>query len=177
VHRIDKETSGIVVFARTPEAAQHLGRQFRNHSIERVYVAIVRGRPSDGRIESWLVRDRGDGRRGSSSDLQGDRSVTHIKTIKSLGKLTLVECRLESGRTHQIRIHLGEAGCPLAGESVYDRPIHGRPIAHPSGAKRVLLHAAVMGLVHPETGQSMKWESGMPADMKSIIRKFEKDVT
>lgn len=177
VHRIDKETSGLVVFARTSEAAQHLGRQFRNHTIKRIYLAIVRGCPSDSRIESVLVRDRGDGRRGSATDQPGERAVTHVKTLESLGSLSLIECRLETGRTHQIRIHLGEAGCPLAGERVYDRPIHGRPFPDPSGAKRVMLHAAVLGLSHPVTGKMLKWESPLPADMKAIVSTFRSNAT
>ena len=107
--------------------------------IEQIYFAIVRGRPKDGRIESWLVRDRGDGRRGSGSGSNetGERAVTHVRLLKQLGPLSLVECRLESGRTHQIRIHLGEAGCPLAGETIYDRPTHGKPCPDPSGGRGV----------------------------------------
>jgi 23S rRNA pseudouridine1911/1915/1917 synthase len=170
VHRIDKETSGIVVFARTPEAAQHLGRQFRNHTIERIYLAIVRGRPRDGRIESWLIRDRGDGRRGSGPKESGERAITHVRSLQDLGSLSLVECKLETGRTHQIRIHLGEAGCPLAGERIYDRPIHGQPHPDPSGAPRVLLHAAVLGLTHPMTGKPLRWESKIPEDFSRTLK-------
>src|SRR5262249_11800516 len=116
VHRIDKETSGLVVFALTPQAEAHLGRQFRAHSIGRRYLALVRGRAVSQRIESWLVRDRGDGRRGSGAPGEGQRAVTHVSVIEELGDYTLVECRLETGRTHQVRIHLGEAGTPLCGE-------------------------------------------------------------
>lgn len=169
VHRIDKETSGLVVFARSPEAAKHLGRQFRNHTIERTYLAIVRGQFNDGRIESWLVRDRGDGRRGSGSKDQGRQAISHVRTIKSLGPLSLIECRLETGRTHQIRIHLGEAGCPLAGDRVYDRPIHGKPLPDPSGAKRVLLHAASLGFTHPATEKAVRWESEVPREMRELL--------
>lgn len=170
VHRIDKETSGLVVFARTPDAAKHLGRLFRNHDIERTYVAIVRGHPNDGRIESWLVRDRGDGRRGSGDKTTGERAVTHVRVIKQLGPLSLIECRLETGRTHQIRIHLGEAGFPLAGERIYDRPVHGKPLPDASGAKRVLLHATSLGFKHPDTGKMMRWSSEMPKDMRSLAK-------
>jgi 23S rRNA pseudouridine1911/1915/1917 synthase len=169
VHRIDNETSGLLVFARTPEAAKHLGRQFRNHTIERTYLAIVRGQPTEGRIESWLVRDRGDGRRGSGAKEQGRRAVTHVRVIKPLGSLSLIECRLETGRTHQIRIHLGEAGCPLAGDRVYDRPMHGKPLPDSSAAKRVLLHATSLGFEHPGTGKQVRWESEMPREMSEIV--------
>ena len=137
VHRLDKETSGLVVFARTRPAESNLGKQFRAHSIERRYLAIVRGRAEPGRIESFLIDDRGDGRRGSTTEPgQGKRAVTHVCVIEKLGDYTLVECRLETGRTHQVRIHLAERGTPLCGERVYDRPLHGKPLADGSGAGR-----------------------------------------
>ncbi len=168
VHRIDKETSGLVVFARTPAAAQDLGRQFRGHSIERRYLALVRGTAKSDRIETALVRDRGDGRRGSGTD-GGQRAVTHVRVVENLGDFTLVECRLETGRTHQVRIHLGERGTPLCGERVYDRPLHGAPVPDASGAKRPLLHAARLGFNHPATGKIMVWEARIPEDMALLI--------
>ncbi|MGL4552094.1 MAG: RluA family pseudouridine synthase, partial [Gemmataceae bacterium] len=119
VHRLDKETSGLVVFARTPAAEGRLGEQFRGHSIERRYRAIVRGAAVSGRIESTLVADRGDGRRGSGPG-PGQHAVTHVTLVERLGPFSLVECRLETGRTQQVRIHLGEAGTPLCGERLYD---------------------------------------------------------
>jgi 23S rRNA pseudouridine1911/1915/1917 synthase len=106
VHRIDKDTSGLVILARTPEAESRLGKQFRSHSVERTYLALVRGVAKDQRIESNLVRDRGDGRRGSGPG--GQNAITHVRVLQRLGACTLVECRLETGRTHQVRIHLGE---------------------------------------------------------------------
>lgn len=169
VHRIDKDTSGLVVFARNPQAEKYLGDQFRGHTVERRYLAIVRGAPKQDRVESWLVADRGDGRRGSGPTGQGQRAVTYVKIVERLGPLSLVECRLETGRTHQVRIHLGEIGCPLAGERIYDRPVNGAPLPDPSGAKRFALHAAVIGINHPETGRNMKWESPLPDDMQQII--------
>jgi 23S rRNA pseudouridine1911/1915/1917 synthase len=175
VHRIDKETSGLVVFAHTPGAASHLGKQFRAHSTERRYLAVVRGRAKAGRIESHLVRDRGDGRRGSSSAPGGERAVTHVRVIEELGEYTLVECRLETGRTHQVRIHLGEAGTPLCGERIYDRPLHGKPLPDRSGARRPLLHAAVLGIDHPATGKRMEWEAPLPADMRELLGKLRKE--
>jgi 23S rRNA pseudouridine1911/1915/1917 synthase len=176
VHRLDKETSGLVVFARTVAAEGDLGRQFRAHSAERLYLALVRGRAKSGRIESWLIRDRGDGRRGSSvaqvEPGEGQRAVTHVRVIEEFDEFTLVECRLETGRTHQVRIHLGEAGTPLCGERVYDRPLNGRPLPDGSGAKRIMLHAATLGFDHPGTGKRVRWESPLPADMAGLIERL-----
>lgn len=171
VHRIDKETSGLVVFARSAEAERHLSEQFRAHTIERRYLALVRGRAASGRIESWIVRDRGDGRRGSADvPGEGQHAVTHVRLVEELGDYSLVECRLETGRTHQVRIHLGEAGTPLCGERVYDRPLNGRPLPDGSGAKRIMLHAARLGFVHPATGRPMSWEAPLPKDMADLLK-------
>jgi 23S rRNA pseudouridine1911/1915/1917 synthase len=174
VHRIDKDTSGLVVFALTSQAEAHLGRQFRQHTIERRYLALVRGRALSGRVESWLVRDRGDGRRGSGAVGEGQRAVTHVRVLEELGDYTLVECRLGTGRTHQVRIHLGEAGTPLCGERVYDRPINGRPLPDGSGAKRVMLHAAQLGFDHPTTGKRMTWDSDPPPDMAGLLERLRR---
>jgi 23S rRNA pseudouridine1911/1915/1917 synthase len=175
VHRLDKDTSGLVVFARTVEAERHLGRQFRAHRIERVYRAVVRGQAKDARIESWLVRDRGDSRRGSSAKPgEGQRAVTSVHVVEKLGDYTLFECRLETGRTHQVRIHLGEAGTPLCGERIYDRPLHGKPLPDGSGMKRVALHAAVLGFEHPATGRRMRWTSKLPKDMADLVERLRR---
>ena len=167
VHRIDKETSGLVVLARTSEAESHLGKQFRAHTTGRRYLALVRGQAKEARIESQLVADRGDGRRGSGEG--GQVAITQVRVIEALGHFTLVECELETGRTHQVRVHLGEAGTPLCGERVYDRPLHGKPLPDPSGAKRPTLHAAYLALDHPATGKRMEWKAKMPKDMSELV--------
>lgn len=172
VHRLDKETSGLVVFARHVTAERLLGDQFRAHTVERKYLALVRGRAVDARLESSLVKDRGDGRRGSGEG--GQHAVTHVRVLEELGAFTLVECRLETGRTHQVRIHLGEAGSPLCGERVYDRPLHGRPLPDGSGIERVALHAATLGLDHPATGRRMNWESPLPADLATALERLRR---
>jgi 23S rRNA pseudouridine1911/1915/1917 synthase len=175
VHRIDKDTSGLVVFARNPRAESHLGRQFRAHTVQRLYLALVRGRARSARIESRLVNDRGDGRRGSTSEPEaGQLAVTHVRVVEELGDYTLVECRLETGRTHQVRIHFGEAGTPLCGERVYDRPPHSKPLPDGSGARRVALHAAVLGFEHPVTGRRMLWTSPLPTDISEIIARLRR---
>jgi 23S rRNA pseudouridine1911/1915/1917 synthase len=170
VHRLDKETSGLVVFARTVAAERHLGGQFRRHTVERRYLALVRGAAQSRRIESWLVRDRGDGRRGSGTKLgEGQHAVTHVRVVEKLGEYTLVECRLETGRTHQVRIHLGEAGTPLCGDHLYDRPLHGKPLPDASGAQRVALHATSLGFEHPVTGKRMMWKAPLAPDMEALL--------
>jgi 23S rRNA pseudouridine1911/1915/1917 synthase len=175
VHRIDKETSGLVVFARTVEAERDLGQQFRAHATDRIYLALVRGKAKSARIESHLIRDRGDGRRGSTTKPgEGQRAITHVRVVEALGDYTLVECRLETGRTHQVRIHLAEAGMPLCGEHTYDRPLHGPPMPDGSGAKRILLHAARLGIEHPVTGKRMAWVSPLPKDMSAIRERLRK---
>jgi 23S rRNA pseudouridine1911/1915/1917 synthase len=175
VHRLDKETSGLVVFARTPEAEGHLGKQFRAHTTERIYLALIRGKAKNARIESWLVRDRGDGRRGTGTEPgAGQRAVTHVRVVEALGDFTLVECQLETGRTHQVRIHLGEAGTPLCGERVYDRPLNGRPVPDRSGAERIMLHAAVLGFEHPTTGERVRWKAALPKDMGDVLHRLRR---
>lgn len=171
VHRLDRDTTGLVVFARTPLAADHLTRQFKKHSAERRYIALTRGTPEPGRVESVLVPDRGDGRRGSTRKTNppdGKRAVTHVKVLEDLGDFTAVECRLETGRTHQVRIHLGELGTPLCGERVYDRAVNSKPVPDGSGAARPMLHAARLGFVHPGTGEPMGWEARPPADFAAV---------
>ncbi len=172
VHRLDRDTTGLVVFARTRAAADNLLKQFRRHTTERRYVALTRGIPEARRIESVLVRDRGDGRRGSTRELaprDGKRAVTHVSVQEAFGSFALVECRLETGRTHQVRIHLGEAASPLCGETVYDRPREGRPTADESGAKRPMLHAARLGFAHPESGEAVHWEQPPPDDFRALL--------
>jgi 23S rRNA pseudouridine1911/1915/1917 synthase len=172
VHRLDKETSGLVIFARTPEAARHLGAQMRTHTAERRYLALVRGQAKDATVDSWLVRDRGDGRRGSGAKVEGQRAVTHVHVLEQFDGFALLECQLETGRTHQVRIHLGEMGNPLCGERIYDRPLHGSPLPDGRGAKRIMLHAASLDFEHPATGQRMHWTSRMPRDMKELVEKL-----
>ena len=176
VHRLDRDTSGLVVFARTPQAARQLSEQLRSHRIERRYWAITRGIPPEGRLESWLVRDRGDGRRGSTTPnaAGAKRAVTYVQVIEKLGPFALVECRLETGRTHQVRIHLGEAGTPLCGERLYDRPLHGKPYPDASGATRPMLHACTLGFVHPITGESLLWEAPPPADFRELVERLRR---
>jgi 23S rRNA pseudouridine1911/1915/1917 synthase len=183
VHRLDRDTSGLVIFARNAIAARHLGEQFRSHTTDRKYVAVVRGQAKSERIESNLIAERGDGRRGSTASgnqaatggrksAGAQRAVTHVSVIEQLGDFTLVECRLETGRTHQVRIHLGERGRPICGERIYDRPLHGSPLPDGSGAKRLALHAASLSIRHPKTGKPMSWKAGLPPDMQGLLKEL-----
>jgi 23S rRNA pseudouridine1911/1915/1917 synthase len=174
VHRLDRETSGLMVFARTPEAEQHLIKQFSKHTVHRVYQAIALGRVEARTIESFLVRDRGDGLRGSTAKPdEGQRAVTHVRPIENLEGYTVVECQLETGRTHQIRIHLSEAGHMLCGERMYDQVlVEKRKVADPSGAPRVALHARELGFVHPRTGEELSFKSPWPKDLEMLLQRL-----
>jgi 23S rRNA pseudouridine1911/1915/1917 synthase len=174
VHRLDRDTSGLMVFARTASAHRHLAAQFRAHDIHRVYRAIAHGEVSAARIETFLMLDRGDGLRGSFGHFrraQGDPpaearfSVTYVKPLEALAGATLVECRLETGRQHQIRIHLSERGHPVLGERVYNRDYPGAMIEAP----RTMLHARTLGFVHPRTGREVSFEREPPADFTQML--------
>ncbi len=174
VHRIDRETSGLLVFARTVPAGRILAEQFRQHTTQRKYLALAVGRVGKGTMVSSLVRDRGDGRRGSADDGKGKHAVTHVQPCEHFGnEYTLVECRLETGRTHQIRIHLAESGHPICGERVYMAP-RGSTLKDQSLAPRVALHAAELGFVHPVTGEEILFESRLPKDFKDVLRRLGK---
>jgi 23S rRNA pseudouridine1911/1915/1917 synthase len=169
VHRIDKATSGLLMFAKSKRAELGLGAQLRDHSCERMYLCVAHGALSSRTIESYLVTDRGDGLRGAARHAnQGKRAVTHVTVRERLRGATLCEVRLETGKTHQIRIHLAEAGHPLAGESVYIRDYTeaGNALLP---APRLMLHAATLGFAHPVTGEPLRFESPMPPEMAAWI--------
>ncbi|MCC6420232.1 MAG: RluA family pseudouridine synthase [Gemmataceae bacterium] len=173
VHRIDKETSGLVVFARTTAAESGLGKQFQAHTVTRRYLTVVPGFVLPQRIASRLMRDRGDGRRGSTTGAeQGKEAVTHVGVIERLPGYTLLECRLETGRTHQIRIHLAELGHPVCGDRVYRGKLGLSPIEDESGAPRLALHAAELGFVHPATGAKMGWAMPLPDDLQEFLARL-----
>lgn len=169
VHRIDKETTGLVVFARTQHALLRLKSQFRFHTTERKYFALVHGQPRSQTITSTLIRDRGDGLRGSTPlKGQGREATTHVRVIEQLRGCALIACTLETGRTHQIRIHLAEAGHPLLGERIYSKGFVGPVIEAP----RVLLHAATLGFSHPTDGRPLRFESALPRDFEESLAKL-----
>lgn len=175
VHRLDRETSGLMVFARTPAAERALTDMFRSHDFRRVYHAIALGIVAPQTIESHLADDRGDGRRGSVPEAAGgERAVTHVRPLEPLGRFTLVECRLETGRTHQIRIHLSEQGHPLCGDRTYRKPLDGPSLRDDSGAPRLALHATELSFVHPMTSKELSFRSKLPADLAEFLARLRR---
>lgn len=169
VHRIDRATSGLLMFAKTKKAELGLAAQLRSHSMERQYLCVAHGVVSTRRIESHLTADRGDGLRGSTSRLeQGKRAVTHVEAREALRAATLCAVRLETGKTHQIRIHMAESGHPLVGETVYIRDYTGSLLT--SG--RLMLHAATLGFVHPVTGQQVSLSAPLPPDFNAVVARL-----
>jgi 23S rRNA pseudouridine1911/1915/1917 synthase len=170
VHRLDKDTSGLVVFARTVAAERGLGKQFHAHSVVRRYLAVVPGFVPPQRIATRFVRDRGDGRRGSNDTADGGKeAITHVDVMARLPSYTLLACRLETGRTHQIRIHLAELGHPVCGDKVYHHLPGGGERPDRSGAPRLALHAVELGFVHPVTHEEMHWEMPLPPDLEALL--------
>ena len=166
VHRIDRATSGLLMFAKTKKAELGLAAQLREHAMERSYVCVAHGAVTSRRIESFLVEDRGDGQRGSTARHdQGKRAVTHVEARQALHHATLCGVRLETGKTHQIRIHLSEAGHPLVGEQVYIRDFAGPVLT----SSRLMLHAATLGFEHPVTGQRVSLSSPLPPDFVAVV--------
>lgn len=177
VQRLDKGTSGLLVFARTLAAKKHLAQQLRVRAMHRQYLALAHGAVPRGTYRSYLVEDRGDGLRGSARDgrREGQLAVTHVEPIEVLrgaqegaGGVTLVACRLETGRTHQIRIHLAEAGHPLVGETVYVRDYRGARIP----AARLMLHAAELGFNHPADDRPMRFQVPPPSDFDDVLERL-----
>ncbi len=169
VQRLDKETSGVMLFARNAAAKRALEAQFRAHSIHRVYQAIAHGEVGRASYRSRLVKDRGDGLRGSTDNPElGRLAVTHVAPIAALRGATHLRCRLETGRTHQIRIHLSEAGHPLAGERVYIRGYDGPRITAP----RLMLHAAELGFDHPRTSKALLFQRPPPDDFAEVLARL-----
>jgi len=169
VQRLDKDTSGLLVFARTTVAKRALQQQLRVHSVHRRYRELAYGAVASRTIRSRLVTDRGDGYRGSTDNpLLGREAITHVRALEPLGVATLVECALETGRTHQIRIHLSEAGHPIVGDRVYGRGYEGPLLDAP----RLMLHAAELGFEHPVTGAHLSFDAPLPPDFAVVVERL-----
>ena len=182
VHRLDRGTSGLMVVAKHDAAHQALAAQFADKTAGRTYLALCLGAPEaeEGTVRSWLGRHRTDRLRWASQpEGVGKHAVTHWKVEARAGTVTLLRCWLETGRTHQVRVHLSEQGWPLAGDRVYRRkgrrpPARLAPWVDPEG-QRPLLHAWELGLVHPTTGEAMRWRAAPPGDYVAALEALQID--
>ncbi len=164
VHRLDRDTSGLMVVARSEEAHRRLQALVRRRKLERSYLALVVGRPRSrsGRIEAPIGRDRRDPMRHSLDTETPREAVTHFELVELLPRHALLDVRLETGRTHQIRVHLSAIGLPVAGDPVYGRP-------HELGLERQFLHAARLAFTHPFSEERIEVESPLPADLNAAL--------
>jgi 23S rRNA pseudouridine1911/1915/1917 synthase len=177
VHRLDKLTSGVMVVALTADAHAALSAAFKAHRHTREYLAVCHGNLSgaSGTIETFMQRNPKDRKRMTSRADDGRRAVTHWEVLRMWKDFSLVRLRLETGRTHQIRVHLSEQGNPIAGDQVYGGRRRARALADPvlrqavSGLGRQMLHACLLGITHPATGEPMVFTSPLPADMEAFI--------
>lgn len=187
VHRIDKDTSGLLVIAKDEHTLAHLARQFYDHSIERKYWALVWGEPTpaDGTINVNVGRSLKD-RRVTAAFPDGDfgrTAITHYKTLQTLRYVTLIECQLETGRTHQIRAHMKHLGHPLFNDATYggDQVMKGTVFTKYKQfvdncfeiMPRQALHAKTLGFIHPNSNKFVKFESELPEDFKNLLAKWE----
>jgi len=182
IHRIDKETSGLLVVAKNNNAHSNLGKQFSDHTIKRTYQALSWGilRPLSGRIETLIGRSRKNRQLMSATETSGKKAVTNYATlkvfeIKDIPKISFIECKLETGRTHQIRVHMAYKGCSLLGDQQYGKKnLRFKKINEDFESKlkilnRQALHAKSLGFIHPTTKKFMSFESKLPQDFKKIL--------
>lgn len=174
VHRIDRDSSGLLIFARNQESQTDLIQQFAQHDAVRKYFTVVPGVVTTPTVTSQFIRDRGDGLRGSTSDTTiGEEAITHFRTLRRIGAYSELECRLETGRTNQIRIHLAELGHPICGDIKYRGILNQPPVVDESKARRLALHAAELKIVHPKTKQPMQFETPWPFDMLKFLHHLQ----
>jgi 23S rRNA pseudouridine1911/1915/1917 synthase len=175
VHRIDKDTSGLLVVAKSDAAHEGLAVQFAAHTVHRRYIAVCAGHPSpqEGTINARVGRSDADRKKMTvlpNNSSRGKTAITHYTVIERLEASALIECRLETGRTHQVRVHCASIGHPLLGDPAYGRtPKSLRPVLERLGFARQALHAAELGFVHPLTGENIRFRSNLPEDMAELI--------
>ncbi|MEA5259498.1 RluA family pseudouridine synthase [Arcicella aquatica] len=191
VHRIDKDTSGLLVIAKTDTAMTHLARQFYDHSIERTYNALIWGEPKadEGTITGHVGRSLKDRKVMTvfSDGSMGKDATTHYKVLKKLRYVSVVQCNLETGRTHQIRVHFKHIGHPLFNDATYggDRVLRGTVFSKYEQfvancfkmCPRQALHAKSLGFIHPKTGEFLQFDTELPEEMQQVIQKWETYVT
>jgi 23S rRNA pseudouridine1911/1915/1917 synthase len=174
VHRIDRDSSGLLTFARNEEAQTRIIHQFAQHDAVRKYLALIPGSIKDQTVTSQFIRDRGDGLRGSTTDTSiGQSATTHFKTLRRIGGFSELECKLETGRTNQIRIHLAELGNPICGDIKYRGPFGKPPVRDRSGIFRMALHAAELRIQHPTSGVLLNFVTPWPDNMLRFLAKLE----
>ena len=168
VHRIDKDTSGVLMIAKTNNAHQSLALQLKEHSITRKYNAIVFNnlKADEGTVNAPIGRHPIDRKKMAVTEKNSKQAVTHYRVIERFGKYTLIEAQLETGRTHQIRVHMSYIGHPLLGDTVYGTQ------KQPFKLEGQVLHARVLGFIHPTTGEYMEFESDLPEYFKNLIEKL-----
>jgi 23S rRNA pseudouridine1911/1915/1917 synthase len=175
VHRIDKDTSGLLVVAKSDAAHEGLAVQFAAHTVHRRYIAVTAGHPSPatGTINARVGRSDSDRKKMTvlpNISSRGKTAITHYKVLERLNDAAVIECRLETGRTHQVRVHCASIGHPLLGDPAYGRtPKSLRPVLERLGFARQALHAAELGFVHPVTGENIRFSSDIPQDMAELI--------
>jgi len=171
VHRIDKDTSGLLVVAKTDLAHRGLAEQLAVHSMTRAYRALACGnlKAEEGTVDKPLGRDPNNRLRMAVAARDGKRAVTHWKVLERFGTFTLMEARLETGRTHQIRVHMASLGHPLAGDPVYG------PKKDTLKANGQMLHAWLLGFIHPRTGEYMEFQAPLPAEFEQVLEKLRRE--
>lgn len=168
VHRLDQDTSGVMVVAKNETAMRRVGNQFRNREVRKEYQALVWGcpEPPQGRIETRIGRSSGNRKKMSARAPGGRPAVTHYRTVEDYGPVSLLAVRIETGRTHQIRVHMAYIGHPVVGDAMYGR---GRRDPLPAPAERQMLHAATLAFTHPTTGDRLEFVAPLPDDMRRLI--------
>jgi len=187
IHRIDKDTSGLVVIAKNNLSHENISNQFSEHSIDRVYNALVWGklRPQSGRIETLITRSSKNRQLMEVSFVKGKKAITNYKTLKvfegkNIPTLSLVECKLETGRTHQIRVHMSYKGNQIVGDKKYKKKYKKLKNVNEEIDKAIIkldrqfLHAKILGFDHPKSGERLFFETNLPDDLKKIINVLEK---
>lgn len=172
VHRIDKDTSGLLVVAKTDRAHEGLARQFKEHSIDRRYFALVSGVPTPGAgtVDAWIGRSDANRQKMAVQRAgRGKHAVTHYRTVERLDRAALVECRLETGRTHQVRVHMAHIGHPLLGDPVYGKAGPHKGLLAELGFRRQALHAAHLGFIHPVDSCHLEFDSAITDDMQALF--------
>jgi 23S rRNA pseudouridine1911/1915/1917 synthase len=190
VHRLDKETSGLIAVAKNDDAHRKLAAQFARREVKKTYIALVHGwlKKDSGTISASISRDRVRRIRMTTRQAGGREAISHYKVVRrfdtALGKLTLIDVKIDTGRTHQIRVHLSSLGHPVVGDKLYGAPAELKPVSRshrqsvqPVSLARNFLHAARLQLTHPRTGEAISLESPLPAELRNFLTAIEASAT